>query len=172
MPCLSATINNQQLTINRKHRGFTLIELLVVIALIGILASFAIASLSSAQAKGRDAKRKNDLNAVKKALYNYQTDNKGNFCLHNSDPSCYWIASFANPDWGINGWQATSIKGVLIDRGYIKQINDDPKFTSTSEDYWLYADATSFVISAKLESAPSSNPGCTPEAGRNYCITN
>src|SRR3972149_10331790 len=67
MPPLSRTINYQQLTIN-KRKGFTLIELLVVIALIGILASFAIASFTSAQAKGRDSKRKADLNAVRTAL--------------------------------------------------------------------------------------------------------
>src|SRR3990170_5159006 len=48
--------------------GFTLIELLVVIVIIGILASFAIASFTSAQAKGRDSRRKADLDAVKKAL--------------------------------------------------------------------------------------------------------
>src|SRR3989337_1417955 len=67
MPGLSATINKQEFTVN-KRKGFTLIELLVVIALIGILASFAIASFTSAQAKGRDSKRKADLNAVRTDL--------------------------------------------------------------------------------------------------------
>ena len=59
-------IKNLKLKINQK--GFTLIELLVVIAIIGILASFAIASFTSAQAKGRDSRRKSDLDAIKKAL--------------------------------------------------------------------------------------------------------
>ena len=58
-------------------RGFTLIELLVVIAIIGILASFAIASFNSAQAKGRDSRRKADLDAIKKALELYKTDTTG-----------------------------------------------------------------------------------------------
>lgn len=48
-------------------RGFTLIELLVVIAIIGLLASVVIASLSSARAKGRDARRLADLKSIQLA---------------------------------------------------------------------------------------------------------
>src|SRR3989304_3288641 len=49
-------------------KGFTLIELLVVIAIIGILASMAVLGLSSVRARGRDAKRKTDLDTIKKTL--------------------------------------------------------------------------------------------------------
>ena len=49
-------------------KGFTLIELLVVIAIIGILATIIVASFTSAQQRGRDSRRKADLDAVKKAL--------------------------------------------------------------------------------------------------------
>ena len=98
MPSLSLTINKQQLTVNKRKgftliellvarhpkpwrrksiHGFTLIELLVVIAIIGILASFAIASFTSAQEKGRDSRRKADLDAIKKALELYKTDTQG-----------------------------------------------------------------------------------------------
>lgn len=55
-------------TNSKVKRGFTLIELLVVIAIIGILATFIVASFTSAQKKARDAKRKSDLDAIKKAL--------------------------------------------------------------------------------------------------------
>ncbi len=44
--------------------GFTLIELLVVIAIIGLLASIILASLNSARAKGRDARRLADLKEI------------------------------------------------------------------------------------------------------------
>ena len=51
-----------------KRRGFTLIELLVVIAIIGLLSSVVFASLNSARAKARDARRVSDLKQVQTAL--------------------------------------------------------------------------------------------------------
>ncbi|KKS02749.1 hypothetical protein A2W45_02955 [Candidatus Curtissbacteria bacterium RIFCSPHIGHO2_12_41_11] len=49
-------------------RGFTLIELLVVVAILGILVTISIAAFGGAQQKGRDSRRKSDLDALKKAL--------------------------------------------------------------------------------------------------------
>src|SRR4030066_1038673 len=79
MPSLSRTIElpNYLTTNSKVKRGFTLIELLVVISIIGILASFAIASFTSAQRKGRDSRRKADLDAIKKALELFKGDTKG-----------------------------------------------------------------------------------------------
>jgi prepilin-type N-terminal cleavage/methylation domain-containing protein len=56
-------------------RGFTLIELLIVIAIIGILASVILASLSTARAKSRDAKRVAEVGQIQKALELYYYDN-------------------------------------------------------------------------------------------------
>ncbi|MCG2691197.1 prepilin-type N-terminal cleavage/methylation domain-containing protein, partial [Microgenomates group bacterium] len=47
-----------------KHKGFTLIELLVVIAIIGILSSVGLSTFTTAQIKGRDAKRKTHLSQL------------------------------------------------------------------------------------------------------------
>ncbi len=52
-------------------RGFTLIELLVVISIIGLLSSVVFASLSTARAKSRDARRKSDITQISKALELY-----------------------------------------------------------------------------------------------------
>ncbi len=51
-----------------RSRGFTLIELLVVIAIIGLLASIILASLNTAQQKGRDARRVSDLQEIGQAI--------------------------------------------------------------------------------------------------------
>jgi prepilin-type N-terminal cleavage/methylation domain-containing protein len=51
-----------------RSRGFTLIELLVVIAIIGLLASIILASLNTAQQKGRDARRLEDLKEMGNAI--------------------------------------------------------------------------------------------------------
>lgn len=51
--------------------GFTLIELLVVISIIVILITMGMTSFTTAQRKGRDAKRKADLREIKNALEQY-----------------------------------------------------------------------------------------------------
>lgn len=56
---------------NKKQSGFTLIELLVIISIIGLLASIVLTSLSSARAKGRDAKRIQDLKQMDTAIQLY-----------------------------------------------------------------------------------------------------
>jgi prepilin-type N-terminal cleavage/methylation domain-containing protein len=58
-----------------KLKGFTLIELLVVIAIIGILASIILVSLSTAESKGRDAKRISDIRTIQLSLEEFYNDN-------------------------------------------------------------------------------------------------
>lgn len=56
----------------RKYsRAFTLIELLVVVAIIGVLASVVLASLNTARAKARDARRLSDVKQIQTALELY-----------------------------------------------------------------------------------------------------
>lgn len=55
--------------------GFTLIEVLVVIAILGILASLVSGNLINSMKRGRDAKRKEDLQQIKNALDMYYEDN-------------------------------------------------------------------------------------------------
>jgi uncharacterized protein (TIGR02145 family)/prepilin-type N-terminal cleavage/methylation domain-containing protein len=56
---------------NKNNQGFTLIELLVVVVIIGIIATLAITSLSSARVKSRDIKRISDIKELSTALFMY-----------------------------------------------------------------------------------------------------
>lgn len=57
-------------------RGFTLIELLVVIAIIGMLSSVVLASLNTARAKSKDARRIADMKQISIALELYFDSNR------------------------------------------------------------------------------------------------
>lgn len=58
------------------NRGFTLIELMVIMIIMGILVSLISGNVLNSLQKGRDARRKNDLAQVQKALELYYEDIK------------------------------------------------------------------------------------------------
>ena len=78
------------------NQGFTLIELLVVIAIIGLLSSIVLASLNTARAKARDAKRMEDLAQIRTALELYYSDHGYYPPAHGTTGGC--------PGWDCNGY--------------------------------------------------------------------
>lgn len=52
-------------------KGFTLLELLVVVSIMVILLTIGLSSYSTAQKKGRDAKRKSDIREIQAAMEQY-----------------------------------------------------------------------------------------------------
>ena len=137
--------------LSRKKRqsGFTLLELLVVIGVIAVLVGIGSVSFSTAQMKARNAKRKGDLQTLKKALEEYYS-----ICgyvyptpLNDTIGSYYSTISCPSP--------AVTILDTQL---------NDPK---TGQPY--YCDATvgcsetGYKICAQLEPETS---------GENFCITN
>jgi len=136
--------------INMK-KGFTLVELLVVIAIIGILSGVGLATFTSAQKKSRDARRKNDLATITKALEVYNNDHQSTFPYPAADTGqikgctvdsavevvCPWGLSFQHADTD----PATVYLIVL------------PKDLSTGQNYYYEAaaDRKSYQLYARLE---------------------
>lgn len=104
-------------------RGFTLIELLVVIAVIDILASVVLASLNSARAKARDAKRFSDIRTIHTALAAYYADN-GRY------PGTSWNNSSAS------NWQTTTL-GLALEP-YLPELPVDPVNTGQATTAGMY----------------------------------
>ncbi|MGB9911057.1 MAG: type II secretion system protein [Microgenomates group bacterium] len=111
-------------------KGFTLIELLVVISIIGILASLALASYSSAQKQARDAQRKSDLNQYRIALENYAVANNG----------LYPILTYPNP---IGNICPSPLSGK-----FISSCIDDPL---SDRNYYYGSNGTIYILYANLE---------------------
>ena len=121
------TINNSQLTINKK--GFTLIELLVAISIIGVLSSFLLANFVGVRQRARDGVRKSDLRQIQSALE-----------LYRSDQSTY-------PNAPLPGCGSSLTSGSTT---YMQKIPCDPS-TSTSYTYSVGGGNTTYSIFACLE---------------------
>ncbi|MEI7709222.1 MAG: type II secretion system protein [bacterium] len=127
------------------NKGFTLIELLVVVAIVGLLSSVILASLNSARAKGRDAKRLQDMHQIQTALELY-------FSTNNQYPSTggsnIWHGNCNN--WG--AWPLTGATGYIpsLAPTFISVLPTDPKptaqycylYTSDSKDYMFLVYST------------------------------
>ncbi|MHB1316424.1 MAG: type II secretion system protein [Minisyncoccota bacterium] len=148
-------------------KGFTLIELLVVIAIIGLLSSVVLGSLNQARAKARDARRKQDITQIQKAVVLY-FDAHG-YLPRNGSGWCTYISNTSN-GWGA-GFQSD------ISPTYIKTVPLDPTMSNQIGDYLYYNTNNlggNFILCANLEQSTgqSSNySGCAGGAIYNYCVS-
>ncbi|MBI2327599.1 prepilin-type N-terminal cleavage/methylation domain-containing protein [Candidatus Curtissbacteria bacterium] len=115
----------------QSNNGFTLIELLVVIAIIGILATIVVASFAGAQARGRDSRRKADLDAVKKALDMAKQD-----CLGSA---YYPVMAGASADVRYDALEAHLDDADLA---YIKVVPVDPSKTGANDYHYTTSGTT------------------------------
>lgn len=129
-------------------KGFTLIELLVVVAIIGLLATVVLASLNSARAKSRDARRVSDLGQIKTALFMYALDNGGSFP---GTTTASWYSSRFPVGLGCGPSYDWSILSAFLSPTYIPVLPLDPndiKASSCTPNTFWYFYARGFYASA------------------------
>ena len=160
-----------------KKKGFTLVELLIVIAIIALLATLAIISFTTAQRKSRDAKRKEDISQIQKALEIYYFEN-GEYPPSGgaATPSANWSNS-SDTSWDTLQTSLDSYISLPVDPS-----NDTGGWAGTggvggsiyNDDYYSNAfgcDQQWYMIVYRLEDTDIDSPGISACSGQNFNYT-
>jgi prepilin-type N-terminal cleavage/methylation domain-containing protein len=157
------TLNTRQ-----SNSGFTLIELLVVVAIIGLLASVVLASLNTARAKARNARRVSDIRQIQLAL-EFHFDSNGQYPLHSNDSGCgcdYSHLPAGAPDF-ISQLEPTYFSKVPLDP---VQNSGVPNLV-----YKYISDGNTYTLQFNMEPSgvgidcPSNAPPDNPGGGALWC---
>lgn len=129
---------------NTKSKGFTLIELLVVITILGVLALMITGNFFTSLKKGRDARRKGDLEQTQRALEMYYEDKR---------------AYPTTLSFGGKLCETVACPGT--DKVYMQKVPNDPsgkdyEYVSTGTDYKLFA-----CLENNLQILPYTSTGYT-----------
>lgn len=109
-------------------KAFTLIELLIVIMILGVLAALITGNFFTSLKKGRDARRKGDLEQIQRALEMYYEDKK------TYPTNLTFGSALSDPDSG---------------KIYMQKVPDDP---ISGKDYqYLSTDGADYKLFACLE---------------------
>lgn len=117
----------------KNKKGFTLIELLIVVAIIGVLSTLFINTTTINLKRGRDARRKSNLESIRSAIETYRSD-----C--NKYPLAITFGGTLVGDG--------STVNCLASNTYISAIPSDP---TTGYSYLYASDGITYQICASLE---------------------
>lgn len=169
----------------RVSKGFTLIELLIVVSILTTLVILSLMTLTNAQKKARDTRRKNDLRKIQIALETYFND------LKSYPPDVAWCDSSkgvtANGCVGYvgNSWPVGGLS--VLAPNYINALPVDP--LNNAQYFYYYEPVTTnqaqfgvtcgtvpcaYILSTSLESSgdPDAQSGCQVNyPGHDYCLT-
>ena len=157
------------------NKAFTLIELLVVIAIIGILSGLIIVGMNNATNSANDAKRKANIETIRKALMMYQANNGGNYpvqatqCDINNSPSgCTNLAALIAPY--LPNLPTDPISG--INYKYISTAGTDFTLFSTlsTNNYYAYSSSIGFISGYSTSCSAILSAG--KSTGNGYYIIN
>lgn len=169
-----------------KRKGFTLIELLIVIAIIGLLATLAIISLTTAQRKARDTKRIADMKSIQTAAELYFSDQStypapGNWTALQTALSPYISQVPVDPNHTAGtlyayGFCTAGGNCATSDQYFVGSTVEDPNHTALNQDddavYGVgtgeeWAGGSAFGIVTSTDTATTTYD-CT---GANYCLS-
>jgi type II secretion system protein G len=119
-------------------RGFTLIELLIVITIIGVLSVLFINTSTTNLKRGRDARRKSDLESIRAAIETYRSD-----C--NSYPASLSFGGSLSGDGSTVNCPSTNV--------YMSKIPQDP---TVGRSYLYYSSGITYQLCASLETGTGS----------------
>lgn len=158
--------------------GFTLIELLVVVGIIGLLSSVVLASLNTARAKARDARKQADFKQISTAL-NFYYDKYGTMPAN-------LVPGVDVCDGGPNQIQYDQLMTNFISDGFLGQIPRTPGGgTYCYYNYGANSSAGALLVTS-LEAVPDTTAGiapscrpwppnvnwCNQSSSKAYCICN
>lgn len=138
-----------------KNKGFTLFELLITISIIAIITAIATVSYSTAQKKGRDSRRMQDMKNVQSAAEQYYSQNNSVY------PS---------------GTSFNNFVTTLVTAGFMQAVPSDPKGATYSFPYAVYQVTTAdYCICSLLENLTAGNASATApcvfaSSSRYFCV--
>jgi len=141
-----------------KKNAFTLIELLVVVAILSLLILAGISTMMTQLTKGRDGKRKADLNKIQKALEDYMNDKN---CY--PPPAEFTFGDSFSP-------YLTSVPKDPLNNNFYNYFYSYDSTTTCKKWYKIYAklENTNDPVIKKVDCPPPD--GCGPSGNYNYWV--